>query len=209
LITHHVVVSPSEGFGVAKPNVLESAFLKESYLGLAAKESNAVCDAAAAHALDIRLQGRSTEAQALELGTDGNRVEADCPAVRSVANRLARVSLSAMKDLLPVLGTIHIFVRHHRVTPQSRDDVDEHEPPDIFRAIRDVPTSHFGCHPPVLPLGHVTDVEETIAEISREPDTILGLSSVSLSNRESVFFNIGQARVKERKEEKVRGETDQ
>lgn len=134
---------PRERGGIAAANVLKSALLKESNLMLAAEESNTVCKAAAVDALNVRFQACGTQAQALEPRVDDDRVKADGPSVRSMADGFAGVSLSSVEDLLPVLGAIHIFIRHHRVAPHCSDHVDEHESSHVFTAVWHVPASHL------------------------------------------------------------------
>jgi hypothetical protein len=72
----------------------------------------------------------------------------------------AGVSLSSVEDLLPVVRAVHVLIRHDRVASHGSDHVNKHE------------------SSPVLSLSHITNVEETIAESSRESDAILGLSLV-------------------------------
>lgn len=109
---HVVVLPPRQRLGVAQANVLEAASRKEVDLGPAAEEGNAVRHAKAVHPLDIALERRRAETEALESRADGHRVDANRPAIGPVADGLAGIDRPAVQNLHPVPGAGHVSVRH-------------------------------------------------------------------------------------------------
>lgn len=72
------------------------------------------------------------------------------------------------------------------------------QPLDVFVAAVDVPASHLGGHPPVLSIGHVANVEETVAEVDGKPDAIFELPMVVSFHPEMEMW---RRRIKEREHE--------
>lgn len=148
---------------------------------LAAEEGNAVRKATGVDTLNVRLQSRGAQAQALEPRANDDGVKADRPSVRSMADGLAGVFLSSVEDLFPVLGASHVPIRYDGIASHRSDHVGEHESSHVFTAAWHVPASHLHLRWPILSLSNITNVEEAIAQGFREPDAIFGLSTIRKS----------------------------